>query len=136
MGALQGRTALDGRDEVVRFGTPVQMFQRTAVFDTEIGGQAISRGQRVGLLYGSANYDEAVFDRPHRFDILCSPNPHVGFGGGGVISARAHISRGWKSTSCSTRSPITFRRSPRVGPPRRLRSGWLDGIKEMPVTYG
>src|SRR5690606_8016154 len=71
-------------DEVVRWGTPVQMFQRTATEDTEVGGQAIAAGQRVGLLYGSANYDETVFDEPNRFDIFRDPNPHVGFGGGGV----------------------------------------------------
>ncbi len=43
-----------------------------------------SRGQRVGLLYGSASYDEEVFDQPNRFDIFRYPNLHVGFGGGGV----------------------------------------------------
>ncbi len=69
---------------MVRFGTPVQMFQRTATEDAEIGGQRIERGQRVGLLYGSANYDETVFDGPNRFDIGHRRIP-VGFGGGGEL---------------------------------------------------
>ncbi|MBX7161346.1 MAG: cytochrome P450 [Acidimicrobiia bacterium] len=122
-------------DEVVRYGTPVQMFQRTATEDAEIGGQKIERGQRVGLLYGSANYDEDVFDDPERFDIFRDPNPHVGFGGGG-----AHFCPG--SHLAKLEIDLMFNaiadHIPDIapdGPQRRLRSGWLNGIKAMPVTY-
>ena len=44
----------------------------------------IREGQRVGLFYSSANYDEDVFDRPFEFNILRDPNPHLGFGGNGA----------------------------------------------------
>ena len=71
-------------DEIVRWATPVVMFQRTAMDDCEVGGQEVKKGQRVGLVYSSANFDETVFDDPHRFDITRDPNPHVGFGGGGA----------------------------------------------------
>ena len=71
-------------DEIVRWATPVTSFQRTARYDTELGGQQIKRGQRVGLFYRSANFDEEVFDQPERFDITRDPNPHLGFGGSGA----------------------------------------------------
>ena len=60
------------------------VFQRTALSDTTLGGQQIKAGQRVGLFYRSANFDEEVFDHPERFDVLRSPNPHLGFGGSGA----------------------------------------------------
>ena len=60
------------------------VFQRTALADTTLGGQQIKTGQRVGLFYRSANFDEEVFDHPERFDILRDPNPHLGFGGTGT----------------------------------------------------
>jgi len=71
-------------DEIVRWATPVTVFQRTALADTVLGGQQIKAGQRVGIFYRSANFDEEVFDRPEEFDILRSPNPHLGFGGMGA----------------------------------------------------
>ncbi len=122
-------------DEVVRWGTPVQMFQRTAMEDCEVGGQAISRGQRVGLLYGSANYDEAAFDEPNRFDIFRDPNPHVGFGGGGVhYCPGSHLAKLEIDLMFNAIADNIPDLAP-AGPQRRLRSGWLNGIKEMPVTY-
>jgi cholest-4-en-3-one 26-monooxygenase len=122
-------------DEVVRFGTPVQMFQRTATEDAEIGGQRIERGQRVGLLYGSANYDETVFGDPNRFDIGRSPNPHVGFGGGGAhFCPGSHLAKLEIDVMFNAIADHLPDIAP-AGPARRLRSGWLNGIKELPVTY-
>ena len=71
-------------DEIVRWATPITVFQRTATRDTVLGGQEIKAGQRVGLFYRSANFDEEVFDQPERFDVLRSPNPHLGYGGLGT----------------------------------------------------
>jgi cholest-4-en-3-one 26-monooxygenase len=122
-------------DEVVRYGTPVQMFQRTATEDTEVGGQRIARGQRVGLLYGSANFDETVFDDPNRFDIFRTPNPHVGFGGGGVhYCPGSHLAKLEIDLMFGAIADHLPDIAP-TGPPRRLRSGWLNGIKELPVAY-
>ena len=122
-------------DEVVRWGTPVQMFQRTATEDVEVGGQAIAAGQRVGLLYGSANYDETVFDEPNRFDIFRDPNPHVGFGGGGVhFCPGSHLAKLEIDLTFNAIADNIPDIAP-AGPQRRLRSGWLNGIKEMPVAY-
>ena len=122
-------------DEIVRFGTPVQMFQRTATEDTVIDDQPIAAGQRVGLLYGSANFDEAVFVEPHRFDITRSPNPHVGFGGGGVhYCPGSHLAKLEIDLMFQAIADHLPDIAP-TGPQRRLRSGWLNGIKEMPVAY-
>ncbi len=71
-------------DEIIRWATPITAFQRTAMVDTEVGGVAIKKGQRVVLFYRSANFDEDVFDDPLAFNILRNPNPHVGFGGTGA----------------------------------------------------
>jgi len=122
-------------DEIVRWATPVTVFQRTATRDTELGGQPIKKGQRVGLFYRSANFDEEVFDHPERFDILRSPNPHVGFGGTGAHYclganlARLEIDLMFDAIA-DAMPDIT-----RVGDPQRLRSGWLNGVKRLPVAY-
>ncbi len=71
-------------DEIVRWATPITVFQRTATQDTELGGQPIKAGDRLGLFYRSANFDEEVFDSPGRFDVLRNPNPHLGYGGLGT----------------------------------------------------
>ena len=70
-------------EEVLRWSSPVVCFGRTVTHDTELGGQQLRAGDRVGLFYPSANRDETVFADPFRFDIRRSPNPHISFGGGG-----------------------------------------------------
>jgi cholest-4-en-3-one 26-monooxygenase len=123
-------------DEIVRWATPVTVFQRTALADTTLGGQQISTGQRVGLFYRSANFDEEVFDHPERFDIRRSPNPHLGFGGSG-----AHFCLG--ASLARLEIDLIFNaiadHMPDIrlaGEPKRLRSGWLNGMKRLPVSYG
>jgi cytochrome P450 len=70
-------------DEFVRWATPVMTFRRTATRDVELQGRQIRQGDWVVLFYPSGNRDPEVFDDPMRFDVTRSPNPHVGFGGGG-----------------------------------------------------
>jgi cholest-4-en-3-one 26-monooxygenase len=122
-------------DEIVRWATPVTVFQRTALADTTLGGQQIKTGQRVGLFYRSANFDEEVFDHPERFDIHRSPNPHLGFGGSG-----AHFCLG--ASLARLEIDLIFNaiadHMPGIrlsGEPKRLRSGWLNGMKQLPVQY-
>ncbi|MFJ8307941.1 MULTISPECIES: cytochrome P450 [unclassified Streptomyces] len=123
-------------EEIVRWATPVVSFQRTATQDTELGGQKIKAGDRVGIFYSSANNDPAVFEDPERFDITRDPNPHLGFGGGGP-----HFCLG-KSLAV-LEIDLIFNAIADVlpglhlaGDPRRLRSAWLNGIKELQVTRG
>ncbi len=122
-------------DEVVRWATPVTVFQRTALTDVEVGGVPVKEGQRVGLFYASANFDETVFDDPFRFDILRDPNPHVGFGGHG-----AHYCLGANLARQEIR--LIFNALADLAPditkvaePKRLRHGWINGIKELQVRY-
>src|SRR5260370_7986055 len=62
-------------DEIVRWATPITVFQRTATRDVELGGQQVKAGQRLGLFYRSANFDEEVFEEAGRFDLGPPPNP-------------------------------------------------------------
>ena len=70
-------------EEMLRWVTPIQNMNRTATRDTELGGQKIRAGDRMLLLYPSANRDEAIFRSPFEFDIERRPNDHVTFGGFG-----------------------------------------------------
>src|SRR3954451_4344027 len=67
-------------EEMLRWATPVKNMNRTATCDVELCGQQIRAGDRMLLLYPSANRDEAVFADPYRFDVRRDPNPHVAFG--------------------------------------------------------
>ncbi|GGW30399.1 cytochrome P450 [Streptomyces xantholiticus] len=123
-------------EEIVRWATPVVSFQRTATQDVVLGGARIKKGDRVGLFYSSANNDPTVFDHPERFDITRDPNPHLGFGGGGP-----HFCLG-KSLAVMEIDLIFDAMADALpdlrlaGDPRRLRSAWLNGIKELRVTTG
>jgi cytochrome P450 len=69
-------------EEVIRFDSPLQCFERTAATDLTIAGYPIRSGERVVALLGAAAHDPAVFDRPNSLHIRRAPNPHLGFGGG------------------------------------------------------
>ena len=69
-------------DELLRYDSPLQMFERWVLEDTEIGGVPIDRGSKVGLLFGSANRDSGAFAAPDMIDLARSPNNHVSFGAG------------------------------------------------------
>jgi cytochrome P450 len=82
-------------EECLRWVTPIQAFARTAVADTEVGGQAVSEGDWLVMLYASANRDEAVFgDDADVFDVTRPPNPtHVAFGFGEHLCLGASLAR-------------------------------------------
>jgi cholest-4-en-3-one 26-monooxygenase len=122
-------------DEILRWASPAVVLQRTASEDMEVDGHLVRQGERVGLYFASANFDEEVFDDPARFDIGRSPNPHVTFGGGGShYCIGANLSRlelkVMFDVIADELSDTTL-----TGPPRRLRSSWLNGIKHLPVDY-
>ncbi|WP_445164228.1 cytochrome P450 [Mycobacterium sp. Dal123C01] len=122
-------------DEIIRWATPITAFQRTALADTELGGVAIKKGQRVVMFYRSANFDEEVFDDPYAFDILRSPNPHLGFGGTGAhycIGANlARMTIDIMFNAIADHMPDLTS----AGDPQRLRSPFINGIKHWPVDY-
>jgi len=122
-------------DEIVRWATPVTSFQRTALEDTELDGVQIKKGQRVVMVYRSANFDEDVFDDPYTFNILRDPNPHVGFGGTG---AHYCIGTNLARMTIDLMFNAIADAMPDLRPlakPERLRSGWLNGIKHWQVDY-
>jgi cytochrome P450 family 142 subfamily A polypeptide 1 len=80
-------------EEVLRWVTPLNNMFRRAGADTEVGGQAIRRGDRIIMLYPSANRDEAVFADPFTFDIRRTPNPQIAFGFGTHLCVGTHVAR-------------------------------------------
>ncbi|KUH99782.1 steroid C27-monooxygenase [Mycolicibacterium acapulense] len=122
-------------DEIVRWATPVHCFQRTALADTELAGVTIREGQRVGLFYSSANFDEEVFDQPFRFDISRDPNPHLGFGGNGAhYCIGANLAR-MEIKLIFNEIADQIPGIAKSGEPQRLRSGWINGVKDLQVSY-
>jgi cytochrome P450 family 142 subfamily A polypeptide 1 len=83
----------DAVEELIRWVTPLNNFFRTATRDTSIGEVAVAEGDRIVLLYPSANRDERVFADPYRFDIRRHPNPHVSFGFGTHFCLGASLAR-------------------------------------------
>lgn len=122
-------------DEILRWSTPVHCLQRTATADVEIGGVTVREGQRVGLFYSSANFDDSVFHRPFEFDILRNPNPHLTFGGNGAhycIGANlARLEIRLMFDEIANQLPDISK----LAEPSRVRSGWINGIKHMDVKY-
>ena len=122
-------------DEIVRWATPVNCFQRTARNDVELGGVTIRAGQRVGLFYGSANYDEDVFTDPMSFDINRNPNPHLGFGGNGThFCIGANLARMEITLMFDAIADVIPNLTKRADP-TRVRSPWLNGLKTFEVDY-
>ena len=80
-------------EEVLRWVSPLNQMFRTAVADDHIGDTAVRAGDRIALLYPSANRDEAVFEDPFRFDITRNPNPHIAFGFGPHVCIGQSLAR-------------------------------------------
>jgi cholest-4-en-3-one 26-monooxygenase len=123
-------------DEIIRWATPITSFQRTALVDTELGGVRITKGQRVVMFYRSANFDEDVFEDPFRFNILRSPNPHVGFGGTGAhYCIGANLARMTIDLMFNAIADEIPSLTP-LSDPERLRSSFISGVKHWRVEYG
>jgi cytochrome P450 len=120
-------------DEILRYGTPIIYFRRTATRSTEIRGVPIEAGDRVALWYVAANFDEEVFEEPSRFDVGRHPNPHVTFGRGGphfcLGSFLAHLEIRILLEEILARD-VRFELT---GPPVRLSSNFINGFKSLPV---
>jgi cytochrome P450 len=80
-------------DELARYVSPVISFTRTATQDTELAGQRIAEGEKLLLLYQSANRDEAVFEDPETLRVDRDPNPHLAFGVGPHVCMGINLAR-------------------------------------------
>jgi cholest-4-en-3-one 26-monooxygenase len=119
-------------EEILRWANPLHYFRRTAVVDTELGGTTIAAGDKVAMIYTSANRDETVFDNPQRFDVARDPNHHLSFGIANHFCLGVHLARlegrvffeevldRWSSIELA-------------GEPRRQRSNLNNSLKQLPL---
>src|SRR5580658_5620443 len=131
---LEGR--LEGAvEEIVRYASPVIFMRRTVTQDYIMNGQDYHPGDKVMLVYYSANRDDTVFADPERFDITRSPNPHLGFGGAGPhYCLGAHLAR--RELTVMLRELLTRVPDLSAGEPDRLLSSFINGIKHLPCQFG
>jgi cytochrome P450 len=119
-------------EEFLRWLTPVHYFRRTATRDTVLGGASIRAGDRVVMMYASANRDEDVFAEPEAFDIGRNPNPHLAFGFGEHFCLGAALGR----LEARVFLEAFFERFAGIeltGEPARMRSNELNAWKKIPV---
>jgi hypothetical protein len=131
---LRGDHALVPRavEELLRYDTPLQMFERWVLEDVEIHGVPVTRGQELALLFGSANRDPAAFDRPDELDLGREPNPHMTFGAGIHFCLGAPLGRVELESSFGT----LLRRAPHmelVREPEWKPNYIIRGLRELRV---
>jgi len=119
-------------EEMLRWANPLHYFRRTASEDTELSGQAIAAGDKVAMIYTSANRDETVFADPQAFDIHRSPNPHLSFGIAEHFCLGVHLAR-LEGRVFFEELLDTFASIELVGEPRRQRSNLNNALKALPV---
>lgn len=122
-------------EEILRWANPLHYFRRTAVVDTELAGVSIAAGDKVAMIYTSANRDEEVFDDPQAFDITRSPNHHLSFGIATHFCLGVHLAR--------LEGKVFFEevlaRWPSIeltGEPRRQQSNLNNSLKSLPLRVG
>ncbi len=121
-------------EETLRWHPPVLSFRRTAAIDTELAGQRIAAGEKVVVYHVSAGFDERVFPDPFRFDITRSPNSHIAFGDGPHKCLGAHFARA-QLHAFYREFLWRFPDLQLAGPPVRLVSNFINGLKRLPLSY-
>ena len=124
-------------EEMLRWVSPIRNMNRTATADIEVHGQQVSEGDRILLLYPSANRDETVFAEPYRFDIARTPNDHVAFGAFG-----RHHCLGAPLARLELRvlfeellARFADLQLASEEEPARRRGNFVLGIEQLPVTF-
>jgi alpha-terpineol hydroxylase len=121
-------------DESLRWTSPVRHFMRTATGDTELRGQQLRAGDRLMLLYASANRDEDVFANPESFDITRKPNRHLAFGFGphvciGQFITKLELRILWAELLPHLRSVEL------AGEPKHVQTNFVGGLKSLPIRF-
>ena len=131
----ENRSLLPGIvEEAIRWTSPVQHFMRTAAEDTEIGGQAIAKGDWLMLNYVAANHDPAQFQNPRKFDASRRPNRHLAFGAGAHQCLGLHLAR----LEMRILFEVLLDRIESVelaGEPKRSKSTFVGGLKTLPLRF-
>jgi len=120
-------------EELIRYDSPLQLFERTALADTRVEDVVVEKGQKVAALLGAANRDPEVFTDPDDFDVSRDPNPHVGFGAGIHFCVGAPLAR--LELQASLRTLLS--RFPRLAlhaAPQRRPEFVIRGVRSLPVT--
>ncbi|MFF8948299.1 cytochrome P450 [Streptomyces sp. NPDC014940] len=122
-------------EELMRYDTPLQLFERWVLDDIEIAGTTIPRGSEIAMLFGSANHDPAVFADPARLDLTRRDNPHISFSAGihyciGAPLARIELAA--SMTALLERAPALTLASE----PRRKPNFVIRGLEGLSVKVG
>jgi cytochrome P450 len=128
-GAVAVPTAVE---EMLRFDSALQLFERTATADVEVAGQPITTGEKIGLLLGAANRDASAFHEPDRLDLGRDPNPHLAFGAGVHFCLGAPLARVELAESLGL-LVRTFPGLRLAGEPTRRPTFVLRGYESVPV---
>ena len=125
-------------EEIVRMASPVPFMRRTATGEVSLSGHQFHEGDKVVMFYGAANRDPREFEQPEQFDVLRTPNNHVGFGGPGPhFCLGAHLAR--RETAVAFRQLLT--RLPDIEvvgdavPLQTIGIPLVGGIKRLPVRF-
>jgi cytochrome P450 len=119
-------------EEMLRYASPLHYFRRTATRDTELRGRRIREGDKVVMMYTSANRDEEVFPDADRFDVARRPNPHLAFGFGEHFCLGAKLAR-LEGRVFFEELLATFPGLEQTGKPRRQRSNLNNALKALPL---
>jgi cytochrome P450 len=120
-------------EELMRFDSPLQLFERTATADVEVGGVTVRAGQKIAALLGSANRDPAVFADPDTLDVGRADNPHISFGAGVHFCIGAPLARVELQASFGALLSRTSRLE-LGGHARRRPEFVIRGLQELPVV--
>jgi len=112
----------------------VQHFMRTAAKDTEVGGQAIAKGDWLMMNYVAANHDPAHFDNPRTFDAARDPNRHLAFGAGAHQCLGLHLARLEMRILFETLLD-RIESVELAGEPARSKSTFVGGLKTLPLRF-
>ena len=121
-------------EELLRFDTPLHLFNRWVLEDLVVGDLELKQGMEVSLLLGAANRDPRVFARPDQLDLTRSPNPHFSFGAGLHYCLGAPLAR----LELQTALPILWARLPRLelsAAPSFKNSYHFRGLESLWVQY-
>jgi cytochrome P450 len=120
-------------EELMRFDSPLQLFERTATEDVEIGGVTVAAGQKIAALLGSANHDPAVFEAPETLDVGRTDNPHISFGAGVHFCIGAPLAR--VELQASFGALLERTSGMELGRPARRRPEFvIRGLADLPVV--
>ncbi|MCW5252305.1 MULTISPECIES: cytochrome P450 [unclassified Streptomyces] len=119
-------------EELLRYDTPLQLFERWVLDDIEIDGTTIPRGAEIAMLFGSANHDPAVFADPGRLDLTRRDNPHISFSAGIHYCIGAPLAR----IELAASTTALLERAPGLRPagePRRRPNFVMRGLEALHV---